>query len=62
MKNKIIKKWWNSLSIKEREDLINQYNSFYSFNGKVFATYNLNFLPNFFIEKIAQKQGIVELF
>jgi len=62
MKNKIIKKWWNSLSIKEKEDLINQYNSFYSFNGKVFATYNLNFLPNFFIEKIAQKQGILKLF
>ena len=62
MKNKIIKKWWNSLSIKEKEDLINQYNSFYSFNGEVIAIYNLNFLPNFFIEKIAQKQGIVELF
>jgi len=62
MKNKIIKKWWNSLSIKEKEDLINQYNSFYSFNGKVFATYSLNFLPNFFIEKIAQKQGILKLF
>ncbi len=62
MENKIIKKWWSPLSVEEKEDLINQYNSYYCYNGKVNSLYNLNFLPDFFIAKIAQKQGIVELF
>lgn len=59
MKNKIVEKWWSSLSINEMKNFIKQYTSTFTFNGCVCDTYNINNAPDFFIEKIAQKEGII---
>jgi hypothetical protein len=59
--NEEINKWWSSLSIKEMKDLIAQYTTTWTFNGYVINTYSLSFLPDFFVEQMAKKEGIISI-
>ena len=53
--------WWLSLNNNVKQSFINQYNSYFANDGAVCELYSLNFLPDFFIEKIAQKEGIIAI-